>query len=87
MLDLDGWHEDARGPIRKIERDLLRAAAEAPRVTRSEARARLARFYLANRLYPEAQAVLDVLSADDKPAAASKQILFLKAFAATMMTV
>jgi tetratricopeptide (TPR) repeat protein len=85
MLDLDGWHEDARGPIRKIERDLLRAAAEAPRVTRSEARARLARFYLANRLYPEAQAVLDVLSADDKPAAASKQILFLKAFAATMM--
>ncbi len=85
MLDLDGWHEDARGPIRKIERDLLRAAAEAPRVIRSEARARLARFYLANRLYPEAQAVLDVLSSDDKQAAASKQILFLKAFAATMM--
>lgn len=85
MLDLDGWHEDARGPIRRIERDLLRAAAEAPRVTRSEARARLARFYLANRLYPEALAVLDVLSSDDKQAAASKQILFLKAFAATMM--
>lgn len=85
MLDIDGWSEDARGSIRKTERELIRAAAEAPRVTRSEARAKLARFYLANALYPEAQAVLDVLAADDKAAAGAKQIVFLRAFAATMM--
>ncbi|WP_284177359.1 hypothetical protein [Rhabdaerophilum sp. SD176] len=85
MLDIDGWTEDSRGSIRKIERELIRAAAESPRVTRSEARAKLARFYLSNALYPEAQAVLDVLAADDKSAAATKQIVFLRAFAATMM--
>jgi tetratricopeptide (TPR) repeat protein len=85
MLDIDGWTEDSRGSIRKIERELIRAAAESPRVTRSDARAKLARFYLANALYPEAQAVLDVLAADDKSAATSKQIVFLRAFAATMM--
>lgn len=85
MLDVDGWNEDSRGAIRTTERDLLRAAAEAPRVTRSDARAKLARFYLANGLYPEAQAVLDVLSADDKNAGATKQIIFLRALTAAMM--
>lgn len=85
MLDVDGWNEDARGDIRTTERDLLRAAAEAPRVTRSDARAKLARFYLANGLYPEAQAVLDVLSTDDKNAGATKQIIFLRALTAAMM--
>jgi tetratricopeptide (TPR) repeat protein len=85
MLDLDSWNRDSRGTIRETERDFLRAAAEAPRVTRSEARAKLAHFYLANQLYPEALAVLDVLSADDRQAGTSKQILFLKAFASTMM--
>lgn len=85
MLDLDGWTQDTRGAIRQTERDLLRAAAESPRVTRSEARAKLARFYLANQLYPEALAVLDVLSTDDRQAGATKQVLFLRAFASAMM--
>ncbi len=85
MLDLDGWAEESRGDIRKIERELLRAAAEAPRVTRSEARAKLARFYLANALYPEALSVLEVLSADDNAAGASKQIVFFRAFTYAMM--
>jgi hypothetical protein len=85
MLDLDGWTEDTRGATWKIERALLRAAAESPRVTRSAARARLARFYIANRFYPEALSVLDVLSLDDREAAATKQIVFLRAMAAAMM--
>lgn len=85
MLDPEGWADDARRPVRMAERDMLRAAAEAPRVTRSQARAKLARFYLAQGLYPEAQAVLDVLAADDKATAGSKQIVFLRALAATMM--
>lgn len=85
MLDIDGWQEDTRGTIRLIERNLLRAAAEAPRVNRSEARLRLARFYVANGFYPEAAAVLDVVAADDNAAAATKQALILRAFSATMM--
>jgi len=85
MLDINGWQEDSKGNIREIERALLKVAAESPRVTRSEARIRLARFYVANGLYPEAAAVLDVLAGDDNPAASSKQALVLRAFAATMM--
>lgn len=85
MLDIDGWNEDTKGTIRLIERDLMRAAAEAPRVTRSEARAKLARFYLANAFYPEALSVLDVLAADDHAAGATKQVVFLRAFASAMM--
>jgi hypothetical protein len=86
MLDVDAWIDDSRGTaIRANERDLLRAAAEAPRVTRSEARAKLARFYLANALHTEAQAVLDVLAADDQNAGNSKQIIFLRALTAAMM--
>lgn len=85
MLDVDGWNQDQKGAVRITERELLRAAAEAPRVTRSESRARLARFYLANGLFPEALAVLDVLSADDHQAATSKQVIFLRAFGGAMM--
>lgn len=85
MLDVNGWNEDTKGAIRLVERDLLRAAAESPRVTRSESRARLARFYLANGFYPEAMSVLDVLAADDHAAGATKQVVFLRAMATTMM--
>lgn len=85
MLDLDGWNEDTKGAIRLIERELLRAAAEAPRITRSDARAKLARFYLANAFYPEALSVLDVLASDDHAAGAAKQVVFLRAFASAMM--
>ena len=85
MLDVNGWNEDTKGAIRVVERDLLRAAAESPRVTRSESRARLARFYLANGFYPEAMSVLDVLATDDHAAGATKQVVFLRAMAMAMM--
>ena len=85
LLDVDSWNQDSKGTVRTTERELLRAAAEAPRVTRSESRARLARFYLANGLFPEALAVLDVLAADDHQAGGTKQIIFLRAFAGAMM--
>lgn len=85
MLDLENWAEDTRGAIRNKERQFLRAAAEAPRATRGEARIRLARFYVANGLYPEAASVLDVLAADDMPTASTKQALILRAFSAAMM--
>ena len=85
MLDADAWTEDSRSVFRTTERDLIRQAAESPRVTRSDARARLARFYLANGFNPEAQAVLDVLAQDDQKAAVTKQIIFLRALAAAMM--
>lgn len=85
MLDLAGWNDDRSGDTRRTGNKLLLAAAEAPRVTRTAARLRLARFYLANALYPEAEAVLQVLQADDQPASGSKQVLYYRAFVAAMM--
>lgn len=85
MLDTRAWLEDSRGPVRDMERTLFRAAAEAPRVTRSEARLRLARFYLANGLDPEAGAVLEAIGAEDQGAAQNKTVVFHRALAAAMM--
>lgn len=84
LLDLAGWNEDRSGDVRRAENQHLVHAAEAPRVTRSAARLRLARFYMANALYPEADAVLKVLMADDPKAVASKQVNYYRAFVAAM---
>jgi tetratricopeptide (TPR) repeat protein len=85
MLDLAGWNDDRTGDIRNTEYKLMLAAAEAPRVTRTAARLRLVRYYMANALYPEAEAVLQVLQADDQPASGNKQVLYYRAFVAAMM--
>lgn len=85
MLDSKAWLDDNRGQVRLAERALFRAASEAPRSTRSEARLRLARFYLANSLDAEAAAVLEAIGIDDQQAAQTKQVIFLRALAATMM--
>lgn len=85
MLDTEMWEKDQRAVFRTTEQQLLRTAAESPRITRSEARFRLARFYMANGRYPEAGGVLDVLTADDQTAGQSKAALFHRAFAYAMM--
>lgn len=85
LLEPESWDRDRNSAFRISERNLIRAAAETPRINRSQARLRLARFYLANGYYPEAIGVLDVLSADDHVAAGTKSILFHRAFADTMM--
>jgi len=85
LIDSDQYDKLAREPLRLLERGLLRAAAEAPRVTRPQARLRLAQAYLAHKAYPEAEGVLNVLAADDPEAGAQKNVMFARAFAATMM--
>jgi len=84
LLDLAGWNEDRAGDLQRTENQLLSNAAEAPRVTRSAARLRLARFYIANALYPEADAVLKVLSADDPQAVTNKQVIYYRAMTAAL---
>lgn len=84
LIDPKSWERDSKGATRAGERAFLNAAAESPRVNRSEARLRLARFYLANSLYPEAGGVLSVLAADDLNAAASKSVLFHRALTAAL---
>lgn len=84
LLDLAGWNEDRAGDRRRTENQLLLNAAESPRVTRSAARLRLARFYIANALYPEADAVLKVLMADDPQAVTNKQVIYYRAIVAAL---
>ncbi len=84
MLDLAEWNEDRSGDIKRLENRLLVNAAETPRVTRSLARLRLARFYVANALYPEADTVLQLIVADDPKALGDKQTAFLRALVAAM---
>jgi len=83
LIEPDTYEKLARDPLRLLERGLLRAAADAPRVTRPQARLRLAQAYLAHKAYPEAEGVLEVLAQDDPEAAAQKNVVFARAFAAT----
>jgi tetratricopeptide (TPR) repeat protein len=85
LVEPDVYERLAREPLRLIERQLMRQAAEAPRINRSAARFRLAQAYLAHGSYPEAEGVLTVLAQDDNKAGAQKNVLFSRAFAAAMM--
>ncbi|PPD14576.1 MAG: hypothetical protein CTY25_09475 [Methylobacterium sp.] len=85
LIEPDQYEKLAKEPLRLLERSLLRAASEAPRITRPQARLRLAQAYLAHKAYPEAEGVLDVLAADDPEAGAQKNVIFARALAATMM--
>jgi tetratricopeptide (TPR) repeat protein len=78
------WNADTTGNIRLHEAALREAAADAPKAERSEARLRLARFLLANRFFPEAGAVLNVLVRDDEIAGASKPVLMAQLMAAVL---
>ncbi|MCA3597844.1 MAG: hypothetical protein IOC64_07005 [Methylobacterium sp.] len=85
LIDPDQYDKLAREPLRLLERSLLHAAAEAPRVIRPQARLRLAQAYLAHKAYPEAEGVLQVLAADDPEAGGQKNVMIARALAATMM--
>ena len=71
-IDRDRWDKDRSGNIRDRGRDLMRAAADAPKRGRSDARLAFARFEMANRLAVEAIGTLDVTMADEPDQARDK---------------
>ncbi|CAN1552139.1 hypothetical protein MCEMSEM23_02231 [Rhabdaerophilaceae bacterium] len=83
LLDVENIEKLAKEPLLALERRLLKAAADAPRVNRSAARLRLAHAYIAHRNYAEADGVLKVLTADDPLAGAQKSVIFARALATT----
>ncbi|MCZ8104611.1 MAG: hypothetical protein O9972_42785, partial [Burkholderiales bacterium] len=64
-IDRDRWEKDRSGNVRDRGRDLMRAAADAPKRGRSDARLAFARFELANHLAVEAIGTLDATMTDD----------------------
>jgi tetratricopeptide (TPR) repeat protein len=76
-IDRDRWQRDRSGNIRDRGRDLTRAAADAPKRSRSDARLAVARFEMANRLAVEAIGTLDVTMADEPDFARDKGNIIL----------
>ncbi|HWP26071.1 MAG TPA: tetratricopeptide repeat protein [Xanthobacteraceae bacterium] len=86
VFDTQRWGYDREANFAERQIDLIRAAAEAPPNRRIARRLDLARFYLANQMYVEAKAVLDVAVADERPTADDPTPLVLRAVANLMLS-
>jgi tetratricopeptide (TPR) repeat protein len=84
LLETAAWADAGKGDIRARGAELLRETAEAPKRQRSEARARLALFLLANGRPGEASAVLRVMEDEDAVAASTKPWALMKLMAMTL---
>lgn len=84
-FDTQLWKIDRDAKFNDRQQELIRTAAEAPFTRRSAQRLVLARFYLAQQMYAEAKAVLDVAIADDAPSAEDPSPLALRAVANLML--
>jgi tetratricopeptide (TPR) repeat protein len=82
LLDVEFWRQATKGNTRERASELLRAAADAPKKDKTEARLKLAQFRLANGDAPEGAGVLKVIEQDDPAAVATKPIMLLRAIAA-----
>ena len=85
LFDSNRWGADRRAQFTERQRQLMQAAAGAPEAKRQAARLDLARFYLGRELFPEAKAVLDVSTTEDRPSAEQPSGLMLRAVAKIMM--
>jgi hypothetical protein len=82
LLDAEAWRAAIKGSARDRGNELLRAAADAPKKDKTEARLKLAQFRLANGDAIEAAGILKVVEQDDPAAAATKPVLLMRAIAA-----
>ncbi len=85
IFDSKRWSDDRQAEYAKRQFELVRAAADAPVTSRTEARLDLARFYFAHQMYAEAKSVLDTALADEKPTAEDPSPLVLRAVANIML--
>ncbi len=84
VFDAQLWGSDRQANFLDRQMNLTRAAAEAATGKRTVPRLDLARFYLAQQMFVEAKAVLDVVVADDRPTAEDPTALVLRAVANLM---
>ncbi|WP_146140241.1 hypothetical protein [Alsobacter soli] len=84
VVDADTWARARAGVVREQLRALERAAADAPRNARAEARLALARLQFAAGLAPEALGAIEVALADAPDTATDRSTLVLKGAALTI---
>jgi hypothetical protein len=82
LLDVNAWRVAIKGNVRDMGYELLRAAADAPKNDKTEARLKLAQFRLATGDASEAGGIMRVVEQDDPTAVATKQVLLMRAIAA-----
>ncbi|MFO1148485.1 MAG: tetratricopeptide repeat protein [Alsobacter sp.] len=80
-VNAEAWAKARAGAVRERGRELMRAAADAPRRARAEARLAVARFEIANGLGVEAMGTLDVVSSDDPELAKDRSVVILTGIA------
>jgi tetratricopeptide (TPR) repeat protein len=84
LFDTQVWGSDHHANFIDRQRNLIQAAADAPVGKRTRPRLELVRFYLAQGMYVEAKAVLDVIIADDRQTTEDPTALVLRAVANLM---
>lgn len=83
-IDRVVWDKDRAGNVRERGRELIRAASDAPKRLRSDARVALARHNIANGLAIEAMGVMGVAMADDPDLAREKHPQIIAGAAAAL---
>ncbi len=82
LLDAEAWRAAVKGSSRDRGNELVRAAADASKKDKTDARLKLAQFRLATGDAIEAGGILKVVEQDDPAAAATKPVMLMRAIAA-----
>jgi tetratricopeptide (TPR) repeat protein len=80
-VNAEAWAKARAGDVRDRGRELMRAAADATRRTRPEARLAVARHAIANGFGVEAMGTLDVVTSDDPDLAKDRSVVILTGIA------
>ncbi len=84
IFDTTEWRAFQTADFMSLRNKLMTAAALSTGLSRLPAHVNLARFYLAQGLYPEAKGILDLVFADAKPGEEEASSLTLHAVASTL---
>jgi tetratricopeptide (TPR) repeat protein len=85
IFDAEEWRKNREGNFIVRQNELIKAEASVEAEQRTPARIDLARFYVANKLYPEAKAVLDNVLTGAKPGTEDPIALVVHSVASSLM--
>lgn len=85
MFDVDEWRQNQKPPFNARLDTLIKAAAAAGPEQRAQTRLALARFYMANAMYPEARGVTNLMISDADPRTDDTAMLMVHAVASILM--
>lgn len=85
MFDIDEWQQNRAQPFNAREDALIKASSAAQPEQRAAARLALARFYMANAMYPEARGITNLMISDGDPRTDEIGMLTVHAVASILM--